>query len=66
MIKECPVCHREGTLRRGRPAQGRETRFYAVCMTCGSYLSVPFHQYYQLYSQDKPKKPVTAKREMTL
>lgn len=65
-MNQCPVCHKKGTLRRGRPAQGRERLYYAVCMTCGSYISVPFHAYFQLYSQDKPQKPATAKREMTL
>ena len=50
-MNSCPFCHKTGTLRRGRPVHGRETRYYAVCMTCGSYLSVPFHEYFQLYSR---------------
>ena len=66
MMEECPICKSKGALRRGHSVQGRETRYYAVCMSCGSYLSVPFHQYFQMYSQNKPQNPITAKREMTI
>jgi hypothetical protein len=51
MMEECPICKSKGTLRRGCPSQGRERRYFAVCTACGSYVSVPQHVYFQLYSR---------------
>jgi hypothetical protein len=49
----CPICKSQGTLRRGLPAQGREQRYFAVCLRCRSYVSVPAHEYFQLYSRER-------------
>ena len=49
-MMECPMCKSRDTLRRGGRLAGRTRRYFAACLWCGSFVSIPEHEYFQLYS----------------
>ena len=52
----CPICKSQGTLLRGQVSETRQGAVYfAVCARCTSHFSVPAHEYFQLYSQQRTR-----------
>ena len=59
-MMECPFCKSGNTLRRGL----RQRDWYlALCAACGSPVTVPRHEYFQLYNLSAASIELTGQRK---